>query len=459
MIFRDFFPATTDLCERVPKTKPFTAEMLEHHIDFAKDSAWILENGRELGTVEDLYEKHSNLISIKGYKKYASDTSQFNYRMLNQSLHAFYGIEFLKSLNAYNEDDYSSWAASFMWKSSSNPPTAEHILMMRLLAGSPKQFMDSADDFLPFGEPSWPCHNKLCYYYLKDCIDKIEVKVVNGLHKAVFQCPHCGFSYRRGKSLPKTLQYDGQVRITDFGWLWKQRLKECLIDRKLSVHRTVLEMGYPDTTIRKYAVLMNLLPESRMPWKTPSYKSVKKKTTIESPQSHRKRWLKLMIDYPDAKRSALARIDSGNYKWLLQNDYEWFNANTPSPHRKNFDWSVRDTEYSGKIKQVVSEITSYEGKPVWLSYSTIANRAGIGNSIYSRLDKLPMTKQCLDSVIETRDEWRKRKICWAIQELYLSGEPILYDRVRRTVGMSSKVYQRFKEYIGQEIQNILNKNQ
>ena len=144
-----------------------------------------------------------------------------------------------------------------------------------------------------------------------------------------------------------------------------------------------------------------------------------------------------------------------NYKWLLQNDFEWFDLNSPPPQRDLFDWSARDKEYLERIQQVVIEMLSDRGKPLWLSYSTIANKAGIGNSIYSQIGKLPLTKQYLDSVVEHKDDWRKRKILWAIQMLYLSDEPISYDRVRRACGMSSRIYRRFHEYMGQQIQNAL----
>jgi len=455
MIFRYFIPATLELCACLSQIKKFSKETEARHFAFAEDCAWILEHGARLGAVEDMYEKHFRLMEAKGYLGYTPITAQCHYRSLNRAIHEFYGREFLKSMIAYDEDDYSSWPAAFARNKKSNPPTAQHLLLMRFLAGSPGQFMDSSEQFLPFGEPPWPCHNKICEHYLKDYIDEIEIKVVHGQHKAVFTCPHCGFSYRRGKATPKESQYEGQVRMVDFGWLWKAKLKECLADRGLCVYHTMLEMGYPERTIRKYAIGMDFLPENRMPVDNRVYKKVKiEVTALETEQSRKARWLRLVAEHPSAKRSELGRMDLENYKWLLYNDYEWFDANTPAPFRKYVDWHSRDEEYLVKATQAVAEMSTQPGRPLWLCYSSVANRAGLGNRIYSILGKLPLTKQYLDSVVEAKDEWRKRKLLWAIQHLRDSGQALSYDSVYHASGISRRVAARFREYVEYELQQI-----
>jgi len=452
LTFRYFFPATTELCDAIPETKSFSTGMKAHHITFAEDSAWILENGMTIGNVEYLFEKHFRLLVFKGYRGYSPKEAITDYRGLSKDIKSFYGEEFLRSLSSYDEDDYSSWIARFTWKSTTGPSTAHHLLMMRFLSGTPQKFIDSSEEFLPFGKPSWPCRNKICEYFLKDCINEIEVGFKGGLHKAIFTCPYCGYSYRRGKATPKEKQYDTQVSIVDFGWLWKQRLKECIWDLKLTVHETAREMGYPDETIRKYAVLMELLPESRMPRVNRRYIPVEKKDRSEETlESHRKRWLRLMESHPNTKRSVLARLDLDNYKWLIKHDYKWFDENAPTPLRKSFDWIARDKVYLAQVKQAVFEMGSKSGRPVWLCYSSISNKAGIGNRIFSMRENLPDTKHYIDSIIETKDEWRKRKIHWAISQLCDIGKSMSYDKIFRLAGLSSETGRRFREYIEEEI--------
>ena len=117
------------------------------------------------------------------------------------------------------------------------------------------------------------------------------------------------------------MQYEGHVSTIEFGWLWKQRLRECILDRGMTVKRTMLEMGYPDTTIRKYAVLMDIMPLSRMPPRRHRDTNTKiRKKAPETPESRKARWLQLIANNSDLGRVALGRKDIENYKWLLAND-------------------------------------------------------------------------------------------------------------------------------------------
>jgi len=453
-IFRYFFPLTGELCVGQLPTLELSNAAKTHHINFSRDSAWMLEEGHELGFSDNLYEKHLRLLEVKGYRGHSGATAICDYRKLNQDIKSYYGQDFLDSIGLYDEEDYTSWPATFARRTTKNAPTAQHLLMMRFLAGSPEQFFQSTERYLPFGEAPWPCHNRVCSFYLQDCIDQIDIRIKNGLYRAVFTCPHCGYSYLRGKATPKDQQYHSQVHLLDFGWLWRDKLRECLSERTLTVHQTVLEMGYPDTTIRKYGVEMGLLPESRMPWKTVKEQTRRNRAPFaaESRKSRRARWLQLVKDNPSLSRTALGRLDSENYKWLLANDFAWYEKHTPAAARGRIDWVTRDKEYLLRVQTAAANLQQLPGRPRWLCYSSIANQAGIGNRIYQMFDKVPMTKAYLDSVIETKDEWRMRKIVWAIQLLHSEGRVVSYDSVRHISGISTRVSRQMRKHIEVEIQ-------
>ena len=458
MIFRHFYPASLELCEKILTEKLFSDTAKMCHLAFAKDCAWILEHGAQLGTVEDMNKKHLQLLEARGYLEIKQASMECDYKTLNRAIQKFFGQEFLESIAAYDENDFSSWPAMFIRKTKSNPQTAEHLLMMRFLAGSPKNFtapMTLPEKPLPFGEPPWPCRNKVCEYYLTDCIENIDITMKSNQPKAVFTCPHCGFSYRRGRVTPKEMQYSGQVHLVDFGWLWRAKLKECLVDRKMRIQPTSKEMGCSYRVVLEYGVALGFLHENKLPKDRPPYKGrITKAPTPESKTSRRERWLCLVADNPNIKRSELSRMDLENYKWMLRNDYEWFDANTPSPVRSLVDWNSRDAEYLTKAKSAISEMLAQSGRPQWICYSSISNRIGLGNAIYGLVNKMPLTKQYFDSVIETKTEWRKRKIQWAIQQLKESRQPLSYDQVRLVSGISGRMAVLLREYILDEIKQL-----
>jgi len=455
MIFRYFFPANTELCVNLPRIERFPEKLEEQLLRFAEDSEWLLKNGGLLGTLENLFEKHCRLLVYRGLRGYSSLAST-DYRTLHDKIYRFYGKDFLETLNAYDEDAYHGWPTTLTYRNV-RPPTSHYLLMMRFLAGSPKQFFESEEQFRPFGEEPWPCRNLICEYNLKDCIEQIEINVIGGQHKAVFTCPHCGFSYRRGKATSKEQQYAGQVKVVDFGWLWKETLKNYLFVRKFSVHRTAKLMQTSDDNVLIHGIKMGLLPESRMPHMNKGTYTEGRIYVREKPEStviYRKRWLKLIEDNPNCNRSELARKDLKIYKWMLYNDYEWFDEHTPKPICRRINWELRDQDCLERAIQAISDLFNTSGRPQWISYYAVGKMIAAGNGIYQIINKLPKTKQYLESIVETKDEWRRRKIQWAINALFNEGVTLSTYQVRVKSGISSKVFELLREYTENEMKTI-----
>ena len=459
MIFRYFFPADAQLCVGLPKAETFPARIEDRMVLFAEDSACMLNNGGAFGTLEDVTEQYRRILVSKGLRG-DSEYAQTDYRTLSTAITEFYGKDFLEMLNANSKDPYHGWAAALTY-TSAKPAMSEYLLMMRFLSGSPRAFLTPTEKFLPFGEGPWPCRNLLCSYNLKDCIEQIDIKIVHGLHKAVFTCPHCGFAYRRGKATPKERQYTGQIRMEDFGWLWKDSLRKYLSEQKLSVHKTAQLMRTCDDTVLIYGIQMGFLPESRMPntQEQPKKGRIYKKLIPESVERHRDRWTQLVKDNPTLMRSELSRMNFQNYKWMLVNDYAWFDAHSPPAVKGNVDWAQRDEAYFNRIVQAVSDLVNTPGKPQWISRYIIGKMTALGNGIYHDLNRLPKTKQYVDSVTETKTEWRKRKIRWAINELEKEGKLISTYQIYLKSGMSTKTFETLREFIEDEIKKHIKSTQ
>jgi hypothetical protein len=199
-------------------------------VNLAQDALWLLQNGSTFGYLENTYALYDGWFRVKLLRSSGGKTS---HKKLAQELVTLYGKEVLESLGAYSSGA-CSWLRRITQTCLSFQNPIHHILLMRLLAGSVAEFYAGASGeapvYQPYGEPPHPCRNALCGYHLQDVIDHIEVTKVKGAYRAKFECGHCGFVYRRKTPLPKEKQYEGQIHVEDYGWLWHEKLNEMLME-------------------------------------------------------------------------------------------------------------------------------------------------------------------------------------------------------------------------------------
>jgi Tn7-like transposition protein D len=105
-----------------------------------------------------------------------------------------------------------------------------------------------------------------------------------------------------------------------------------------------------------------------------------------------------------------------------------FFLHQPAPWKRSdsarqLDWRTRDREYAGEVYRLAAEIKNRVGKPIWVRQSSIAHeikhREWITHSKYKK--KLPLTKEALQDVTETRIEYNLRRIRWAIESIKEDG--------------------------------------
>jgi len=117
-----------------------------------------------------------------------------------------------------------------------------------------------------------------------------------------------------------------------------------------------------------------------------------------------------------------------------------------------FSLTLKDKDCLQDTKQVVANLLKAPGRPCWITLYTVAKHMSLGNNVYQYIDKLPETKKYLNSIIETREEWRKRKITWAIIELLKEGAPLTYTHIRVKSSISSETFDH--EYMESEIEKL-----
>lgn len=408
-------------------------------LDFAYDAQWLLQHGRELGFSERTNTLYDNWLSAKGYHDNAGKTSG---KRLARDVTQYYGQEFLSLFDAYNSGA-CSWIRRILSRKSSQHPMY-HQLLIRFLAGSPEAFFSGTHKevkgLLPYGAPPYPCRNVVCEHYLQDTIEYIEVThTAKGDYKATFICPHCGFTYRRKRPLPKEKQYAGQIDIADYGWLWCQTVTAWLSKGK-SPYKIARELHCDVRTILSFGIEHGFLPQERRIRRKPYVPSPREKMDFDiQRETYRQRWLDLIAENPAATRNELRRLDSKADQWLHQHDADWLAQNSPPSKKAMPLWADCDDEYLEKLENAVEQIRTVPGIPKRLSLAAIGRTAGITKpQIRLVSDYLPKTKAFVVANTETHEQWQKRKILWVVTQMRGRGELLTVYKVRHAANIEDK---------------------
>lgn len=134
----------------------------------------------------------------------------------------------------------------------------------------------------------------------------------------------------------------------------------------------------------------------------------------------RAKWLKLIEENQGVSRSELKEKGKGLHTWIFRYDREWYEKVTPrvknrKPRTDPIDWKRNDEECLKLAKDAVKAILNKSGKPIrvtpWRIKLTIGARRWFEN------EKLVLTQQYLRESKEDINDYRIRKIKWAIDEL------------------------------------------
>lgn len=444
-----FYPASFEWASNEMPHIHYSDDTADKLMAVAKDCAWVMNHGYTQGFSDSMYDIYDRILRVKGYR------SLSGLRTKNKELYAavcdFFGQNFLKTLDIY-PDEFIPWTQQIIHKQDRVLYPVYYLLLMQFLAGGAEDFFTKKHGNVhPYGDGPWPCRNPVCPNYLQDVISDVSLIQFNSRHQATFTCTHCGFSYRRSRQKPKSKQYAGQIDIVDYGWLWLDTFKKQMAaDVPIMRITEMLHCGF-NTAIR-FGVEFGFFSEDRLPDKKP-YIS-KRKTiskTTQKPNSktyYRQQWKKAMKENPGAVRSELIRGYPEAYKWLRKNDLTWYEANAPVSMQFLNDWKDKDEENLKKAMAGVAYLRSLPGRPIWINRWSVEKYGGM-NNLYKNLTlgHLPLTKAYLDENLETDEEWRKRKIRWAVKALYDEGRNLLLPQIQIKASISHKMFYPLAEFV------------
>jgi len=438
----------------------FNDAVTEKLMKVAEDASWIMQNSAALSFSEAMFDIYDQLLRLKGYRSLSGRKNQN--LLLDKDICVFYGLKLLDVLDVRSQG-VTPWSARIMHKQNSLLHPVYYLLLMRFLAGSAKEFFTQKHDMAhPYGPGPWPCRNSVCPYYLKDVISKLPMIQFNSRHEATFTCPHCGFSYRRSREKQKDKQYSGQINKVDYGWLWMDAFKTMMESSTPIMHICEkLQCGFH--MVKRLGVEMGFLTQDQMPKKkTKNYYKPKPVTeAIPKPTSksyYREQWRQAIKDNPDLSRSFLIKRYPEVYKWLRENDVDWYEENSPDSQKHVIrDWAESDNESLEKARAAVAYLKSLPGRPVWINQRSVEKYGGL-NNFYKNLKNgyLPKTQAYLDEVLETDDEWRRRKIQWSVRELYAAGESLHLPKIQIKASISHEFFVPLEDFARDCIEQLQN---
>ena len=224
----------------------YEPEIFEKLSIIAGDIHWILNNLEIKTNIKDQY---LNQLKILGY---ATVNGGLRQKQLIDDFEAFWGEILEMTHNTITKTNNCNWLLEMGWNRELTGDPVRHILLMRFLGLTPSELFNRVIEYLPFGNPPYPCLNPICVQYGKEVIETVDIRNSYKTKSPIgyFTCPDCGFSYlRRGPDTDSEDKYR-YSRIVDYGDYWREELMRLL--KNNSVPKVAKLMGTTHTTIYDY---------------------------------------------------------------------------------------------------------------------------------------------------------------------------------------------------------------
>ncbi len=140
----------------------------------------------------------------------------------------------------------------------------------------------------------------------------------------------------------------------------------------------------------------------------------KTKKDINEINLKREKWITFIKENPDYTTSEIRSLNRGVYDFLYRYDKAWLRENSPKRKRKqvknDIDWEKRDEEILKKVKDILPEILDESIKPVRLTKGLIGRKIGEVILAQKKLDNIPKSKELINSIVESIEEYQKRRV-------------------------------------------------
>ncbi|MCU5299136.1 MULTISPECIES: TnsD family Tn7-like transposition protein [Bacillus] len=391
------------------------SEIVDELIGIAEDVKYLLDKNFASFSQDFYVEKYETLLKVNGIGYPVLKRHQ----RLSELLQDHYSQKLLRMLEStFQIDDRLSWINYIL--SHSNIQFCHpirHILIMRCLCGSVKNFFENEYIYEPFGKGPWICMNPLANHYLKKCVEKVEIGIF-GMHPEIqgdFECT-CGYIYRLKEWEQNPLEVATfSKRIVQRGHVWEMEFSK-LVSNKLTLTEIGIKTGHSPTTIRHILDKRNNLEVERR-------KHSKKVAREKRAAQYKRIWIKAQKKHPDYTRVGLQKLNKAVYAWLSNYDRAWLEEHLPpkdvgknSKKRSIDSYHYQDLMFTEEAKRVVNDWAKYEkirGKLIRKTYPSVTKILGIHKRCLIK-ERYPVLKEYITTIEESLQDFQKRRIRYVL---------------------------------------------
>lgn len=130
-----------------------------------------------------------------------------------------------------------------------------------------------------------------------------------------------------------------------------------------------------------------------------------------------------------------------DYSWLYRNDLQWLKAHLckTDAHKGNRKpsrlFAELDTLLAEKIIECARSLRALPGKPVHVCKTRIGRELDALSRIEKQLNRLPLCADALASVSESTEDFRRRRLVWATENLVRIGRPVTRSAIYRSASV------------------------
>lgn len=413
--------------------------------EIAKAASYLLTHSFNHIDKNEIIKRYKNLLYEKGLT-----TSKLHVRQdaLYDLVSNHYEADFLAFLesNIIRNDEYN-WlrVATRNLKRTVHP--LRHILIILWLAGDMNTFFSKiSEEYNPFGIGPWPCLNHAAEHYRENVIDIVDITEDSKTRKPVgtFNC-NCGYCYSR--TGPDQFDNDRfrKGRVKRFGYTWESKLLELLKDKNTSYRQMALQLGCDSKTVQKFE---KQYKESNNLITIKSFSKVDHELHDETSEIYKMNLQRILKTHPEISRTELRKLCQKEYSYLYKYEKEWLlgilpAVKTSSGGKSYVDWQQRDCDILLQLQNARLELLKEE-KPSRICQSALAKKINQITLLSNNLDKLPNSKEFINTFCETMREFQIRRCQKIINDMQAEGVQLGEWKIWRKAGLRHEVYESIK---------------
>jgi hypothetical protein len=215
--------------------------------------------------------------------------------------------------------------------------------------------------------------------------------------------------------------------------------------RRIAAIRDALKHGIPKSKVqRQYdvSVWSILLIELDQPELCDGHREA---SVTRQEEKHRDALLSFLRDNPGKSRNEFAKRHAGAYFWLRKHDRAWLLSKLPAPrwgHRKGKRKALGyrhplDQAASVAVRQMARQELERSGRPKRLTRTRLLSAVGALAALSDRgRDRYPSTIVEAERAAETKEQYMRRNIRWALSELARRRKAISVTQLCRLTNLS-----------------------